>query len=227
MVLSVYDGLVRIVIALLWIATICCETGFGDSAVDPEGSSLSDIVLLRMKAANDLIATSDGMNVRPCVDVYRKAVASNIWLRNLQIPVSPGKVLKMRRRYLVEQIVILTGGESIRKEAESFVRALPLHFEWEGDPAGPLEEADAAERWLKRHPNTPIGSFGHLFLAHRCRAAFEALSSERDGMLRDHLSIRYRKAIQKAKTSAFPLIQCIANDLDAQSHVYLKDHGRP
>lgn len=126
---------------------------------------------------------------------------------------------------LAHMITIL--GEDARQEAERFSAAVPLQMEWEGMSAGPVAEANFAGQWLAKHPDTPIAPFLHLFEAHRLRAGCEAARAGNEKGLWPILHRRYREELQKALSSPYPLIACIAADLEAQPFVYLEGQGRP
>ena len=108
-----------------------------------------------------------------------------------------------------------------------FTAAVPISLEWEGMSEGPLEEADLARQWLERYPATPLRPFLHLFLAHRLRAGYEAARRENAKGLWSNLAKRYQKEIAVARSSPNELIACLAEDLEAQPHVYLAGFGHP
>jgi hypothetical protein len=91
----------------------------------------------------------------------------------------------------------------------------------------PVAEAEFAAQWLDKHPDAPIAPLIHLFKAHRFRAGYEAAAAEGKKDLLPILAGRYRESLDKARTSANPLISCIAEDLESQSHIYLEGYGRP
>lgn len=76
----------------------------------------------------------------------------------LDIPPSPEKVVLVRRRNLIEQIVSIHG-QIVRNEAEAFGYAVPLMMEWEGMSEGPVDEANFVDNWLEKRPGTPIAPF--------------------------------------------------------------------
>ena len=118
-------------------------------------------------------------------------------------------------------------GRLARAEAKTFASAVPLSLEWEGMSEGPLDEADLARQWLERYPATPLRPFLHLFMAHRLRAGYEAARREQAKGLWPILAEQYKKEITAARSSPNELVACIAEDLEAQPHVYLTGFGRP
>lgn len=123
-------------------------------------------------------------------------------------------------------MVVLLGPQ-VRKEAEAFAGAVPLSIEWEGMHEGPMQEANVADEWLKKHSGTAIAPFLYLFKAHRLRAAYEAAGTSSQTALQPMLAEQYRLALKAATSCLNPLISCIADDLEAQDHVYLEGRGRP
>ncbi len=131
-----------------------------------------------------------------------------------------------RRRNMQEQMVRLIG-RTVEAESKTFASAVPISLEWEGMSEGPLEEANLAGQWLERYPLTPLRPFLHLFIAHRLRAGYEAARREHAQGLWPLLAERYKKEIAIARSSPNERIACIAEDLEAQPHVYLAGFGHP
>jgi len=196
------------------------------AAEPPESLSISAVVLFGLRPAKELDLSSYPEDGQDCVKAYLNAISpkSYLWLQN--VPSDPGSAVDVRRRNLEEQIVTLLG-EKTRKDARAFASAVPLHAEWEGMSEGPLDEANFADQWLIRYPDTPIASFLHLFIAHRLRAGYESARVGREQGLWPVLARRYHDTLERAQSSSNSLISCIANDLEGQSHVYLEGHGRP
>ena len=142
------------------------------------------------------------------------------------VPSGPEDAVSVRRRNLEEQMVVIFG-EKARSEATAFASAAPLLAEWEGMSEGPVGEADFAEQWLTKYPDSSIAPFLNLFMAHRFRAGYEAARAGHEKGLWPILARRYREALDKARSSSNPLISCIAKDLEALDHVYLEGCGRP
>jgi hypothetical protein len=134
--------------------------------------------------------------------------------------------VKYKRHNLEEQVVTIMGDRT-RDEAKAFSLAVPLYTEWEGMSECPLTEAEFVEKWLGKHPHSRIASFLHLFKAHRLRSAYEAARARHEESLWPALRVKYKESLDKAMSSDNSLISCIAQDLEAQSYVYLEGYGRP
>ena len=194
---------------------------------EPLGNpSLSEIVLFGVRPVKEL---KHGNNVEAgqiCIRKYLDAIPPNSCLWLATVPSGPEDAVYVRRRNLVEQIVTAMG-ENAREEANVFAFAVPLHTEWEGMSEGPVVEADFVDQWISKYPNTAIAPFLHLFKAHRLRAGFEAARARNEKGLWPILARQYRESLDKVRSSANPLISCIAGDLEAQGYVYLEGQGRP
>jgi len=209
--------------ALLSMGVPLSDAAAAETAPSP---ALSEIVLFGLRPAKDLDLSHYRKEGRACVKAYldRTSPESGLW-QGLA-PSTPEEAVTVRRRNLKEQMVILLG-EKVQREAKAFAAAVPLAAEWEGMSEGPVDEANFADQWLKEYPETPIAAFLHLFMAHRFRAGFEAARAGHEKGLWPILATRYREALAGARSSDNPLIHCIANDLEAQSHAYLEGQGRP
>jgi len=220
----------KAVIVLLLCAILGMELGYtrfrAIGAEPTESTSISAVVLFGFRPAKELDLSSYPKDGQDCVKAYLEAISpkSHLWLQN--VPSDAEGAVDVRRRNLEEQIATLLG-EKTRRDARAFASAVPLLAEWEGMSEGPLDEANFADQWLTRYPDTPIASFLHLFIAHRLRAGYEAARAGREKGLRPILARRYHDTLEKAQSSSNSLISCIANDLEGQSHVYLEGHGRP
>jgi hypothetical protein len=51
--------------------------------------------------------------------------------------------------------------------ARAYATDVRLLYEWEGYADGPLTEAASADAFLKRHPDSPVAPYAHLFAGHR------------------------------------------------------------
>lgn len=118
-------------------------------------------------------------------------------------------------------------GMAAGKEAGLFAAGVPLSLEWEGMIEGPLIEADYAEQWLNRYPESAVAPFLHLFAAYRFRAGFEAAGRENAKGLVPITALKYRDHLQAARSAGNKWINCIANDMEKLPYVYLPDFGRP
>lgn len=145
-----------------------------------------------------------------------------------------GKDLWASRRGIERAIVALSRSRGIEAEAERFARAVPLRWEYEGHPDGPLEEARFAEDYLKKNPEAPMAGYLYVFIAARERVAFEAYAQPSppvsaaaalDGM--KATARKYRAFIQRARAHEDPLIGLIAEDLDLQPMLHVRTGKHP
>ena len=217
----------RFVIMICFLLTGCldCPEAFSDSSQPADAPSLSEIVLFGVRPLTALDPEQYPEQGRPCVRAYLDTVSPESLASMNSGPAAPSAALKARKRNMLAHMITILG-EDVRKEAERFSSAVPLLLEWEGMSEGPVDEANFADQWLNKYPDTIIAPFLHLFKAHRLRAGFEAARAGHEKGLWPILAKRYREALEKAKSSDNPLIACIADDLDAQPYVYLEGQGR-
>lgn len=213
-------------ICLLLSGCLDCPAAGSDSLRPADAPSLSEMILFGVRPLAAIDPERYPEQGRPCVRAYLDAVSpeSRAILNSGPAP-QPGALQARKRNMLAQMTTIL--GEDVRQEAERFSTAVPLLLEWEGMSEGPVDEADFADQWLDKYPDTIIAPFLHLFRAHRLRAGYEAARAGHEKGLWPILAKRYREALQKAKSSLDPLIGCIAADLEAQPYVYLEGQGRP
>jgi hypothetical protein len=209
----------------LGINNSCPGKAYAEQAYHP---SLSEVVLFGIRPIQELDPSQYPEKGRPCVEAYLSAIPTESPLRKHKPPSGPDNAQEVRRKNMAEQIVVILG-ESVRKEGELFASAAPIAIEWEGMSEGPVDEANFVDNWLSKRPETsvPIAPFLYLLKAHRLRAGFEAAKFGHEKGLWPILAKRYHETLNKAKSYGNPLISCIADDLDAQPYVYLKDQGRP
>lgn len=213
--------------ATLVAAVLSGEAGLaGAEHPPPRGCSLAEFVLTGNQPLDALKPSSDDTERRQCLREYLAAVPADSILRKFEAPGSPEDAVPLRKRHLVEQIVIILGREA-RAEAAAFAAALPLGAEWEGMSEGPLREADFTVAWLAEHPGASIAPFLRLFEAHRLRAAYEAARARHEDDAWPVLARRYAEALEAARSSHNPLIGCVAADLQARPFVYLQGQGMP
>jgi hypothetical protein len=188
--------------------------------------SLTEMIFFGLRPVQELLHSSIYENKQNCFQKYLDALDkdSNLW--EFQLPAFQDKVVELRRRNLIEQIVTILGNDT-RTEAELFAFALPLQLEWEGMSEGPLEEANFVDNWLAKRPETNIVSFLYLFKAHRIRAGYEAAKAGNEKGLLLILKGRYWDALKLARQSLNPLILCLADDIEEQEYIYLSGQGRP
>ncbi|RPH47622.1 MAG: hypothetical protein EHM85_19400 [Desulfobacteraceae bacterium] len=218
--------IVRIVISAIISVGLDCAWIENVTAQETRPRSLSDIVFFGVWHVKELKQHHNSEGVEICVRRYLEAIppTSILWA-TIVLP-EMEDALNARRRHLIEQMVTILG-ENVRIEAESFASTVPLQLEWEGMSEGPLDEAEFADKWINRHPETSIGPFLHLFMAHRLRAGYEAARARHESGLWPILASQYHESLDKARSSANPLIFCIANDMENQSYVYLRGQNRP
>ena len=190
--------------------------------------SLSEAVLFGIRPIQELEPDRYPEQDRPCIRAYLAAVPPASFLRTFRPPSGPEDAVSVRRKNMAEQIVVILG-ENAREEGARFASAVPLSAEWEGMSEGPVDEANFVDNWLDKRPGTsgPIAPFLYLFKAHRLRAGFEAARAGHEKGLWPILAEKYHNTIDRARASGNPLIFCIADNLEAQPYVYLKDQGRP
>lgn len=207
------------------VSASLCLLGAASVGAADDRISLSSAVFFGTPTIKEMLRKkSHGKN--DCLEQYLKAIPTGSFLLSAVLPSGQEKTREYRRRHLEEQMIVLFGAE-VQKEAHAFARAVPLCLEWEGMTEGPLGEVEFTDAWLKSHPGTRIDAFLYLFTAHRLRAAFEAANRGKDHDLRPLLAARYKEALGRAKSFHHPLISCIAEDMEAEDHVYLKGCGKP
>ncbi|HSQ34871.1 MAG TPA: hypothetical protein VLQ89_02660 [Candidatus Binatia bacterium] len=217
-----------------WVMMICLllpgcfdlPAAFSDPSRPADLPSLSEVVLFGVRPLTALDPERYPEPGRPCVRAYLDAVSPGSRLIINAGPADRSGALQARKRNMLAQMLTILG-EDVRQEAELFSNAMPLLLEWEGLSEGPVDEANFAEMWLNKRPNSTIAPFIYLFKAHRLRAGYEAARAGHEKGLWPILAKRYREALHQANASPHPLIVCIAADLDAQPFVYLDGQGRP
>lgn len=209
-----------------WLCALAFLTPMAAAAAPSGSPSLTEVVLFGLRPASELAPSRYRAEGRRCVESYLAGLSRHKQLRAWKAPAGPEQAVAARRRNLEFHLAFLLG-ESARAEAKAFAAAVPLQVEWEGMSEGPLDEADFARQWLEKHPDTPLRPFLHLFMAHRFRAAYETSRREHAKTLSPMVARLYREHLAVALQSPNALIACIADDLEAQSHVYLSGFGRP
>jgi hypothetical protein len=191
----------------------------------PPEPSLSSIVLFGMPSLTE-IKQNKKFKPDKCFQKYLKAIPHKSYLFSAEMPSGPEDAVKLKRRNLEEQIVIIMGDKT-REEARIFSLSAPLYTEWEGMSENPLTEANFVDNWLSKRPGTPIAPFLYLFKAHRLRAGYESAKAGHEKGLWPILAVRYKESLEKALSFDNPLISCIVKDMEAQPYVYLEGYGRP
>jgi hypothetical protein len=186
--------------------------------------SLTDIVLFNSFPLSSLSPASYGDNPWDCVKGYVTAAKPSL---SKEPASGRAEQIITVRRWRLERHMIVIHGQTAKREAELFAAGVPLSLEWEGMSEGPLLEADYAEQWLNRYPQSPMVPFLHLFAAHRFRAGFEAAGREHAKGLIPITATQYRQHLQAARSAGNNWISCIAKEMEALPYVYLPDFGRP
>ncbi len=207
--------------SLLLLFALSVPSGADEQRPQP---SLTDVALLAGLPLSSLNPDAYTANYRSCVVDYL-AAARPLFTKEKERG-AENENISLRRWRLEHHINSIQGMKS-RHDAEKFAAGVPMALEWEGMSEGPMMEADYAEQWLKKYPNSPIKSFLHLFAAHRFRAACECAGRERAKGLIRITAAKYRAHLREAQSSENPRIICIAGDMDALPYVYLSGFGRP
>lgn len=187
--------------------------------------SLSATVLFAMPVVKEL-KQQNRLMTNDCLQKYLKAIPSRSFLVSADAPSGVDATVTYKRRNLEEQIVVILG-DKVRDEARAFSQAVPIYVEWEGMSENPLSEANFADNWLSKRSDTPLAPVLYLFKAHRLRGGYECAKAGHEKGLWPILAVKYKESLQKAMSYDNPLIHCIAEDLEAQDHVYLEGYGRP
>ena len=133
-----------------------------------------------------------------------------------------------KRRSIERGIVSLIESAGIEERAVAFVTAAPIKYEWEGDPAGPLDESAYAEHVLELEPSTPLAPYLYLFIAQRQRAAAEAAERAENPTVAQAAAAKAKTFLQKARAVPDPIFGLIADDLEKVPFVYVrKKAGTP
>jgi hypothetical protein len=215
------------ILILTFIAVLLSHVEPDNAPAGPhESASLSEIVLIGLMSPKELKIVNYPQARQTCVQKYLDAIPQNSFLWGFQVPSNAEEAVHTRKLNLVEQMVTICG-ENVRREAKTFAAALPLLAEWEGMSEGPLQEADFADQWVAKHPDSSIAQFLYLFKAHRLRAGYEAARAGHEKGLWPILAGRYRESIGKARSSTNPLLSCIATDLEQRAYVYLEGQEPP
>jgi hypothetical protein len=132
-----------------------------------------------------------------------------------------------KRREIERALVALIDAPGIEDRARDFVQSARIAVEWEGSWKGPLEEAAAAEDFLKRHPSSALAPYLYVFIAQRQRAAFEAYAQAQNVEGMKGASKKYRTFLQRARSASDPIFTLLVDDMDRQPHIYLKTDQHP
>jgi len=127
-----------------------------------------------------------------------------------------------KRRSVERGIISLIESTGIEQRAVAFVTAAPIKYEWEGDPAGPLDESAYAEHVLELEPSTPLAPYLYLFIAQRQRAAAEAAERAENTTVAQTAAAKSKTFLQKARAVPDPIFGLIADDFEKVPFVYVR-----
>ncbi len=214
----------RLILALYLLLFVCFVDSYAWADDNRPQPSLSDVVLFAAFPLSSLDSSKYVGDRRTCVERYLTTAKPGLFTEAKTD--REDQVLALRRWRLERHIIVIHGSEA-KRDAGLFASGVPLVLEWEGMSEGPLIEADYAEQWLDRYPQSPIVPFLHLFAAHRFRAGFEAAGREHAKGLIPIVAAKYRNHLQAARSAKNDKIACIANDMETLPYVYLSGFGRP
>lgn len=125
---------------------------------------------------------------------------------------------------LERTVFALFRGQTMAVTAAEFAESVSPSYEWEGYSGGPLGEMTGAEKFLSRHPTTPVRPYALLLIAHRSICALDALQYElkydnseaRAWNLAQQATLRKRlpDALAEAARSSHPLIRFVAAEVE-------------
>ena len=138
-----------------------------------------------------------------------------------------GAIIVNRRRDLEAAIVTLLDRPDLQREAVDFARAAKLFYEWEGQPEGPMTEADFAENDMRAHPGTALAPFLKLLELNHYRCAFEAAIFTKSDRQKNLAADGYRRAWRRVPDASDPVVKAVAEDIDVQAYVYMKTSEHP
>ena len=132
------------------------------------------------------------------------------------------------KRRLVEQAVVsLIDVPGIERTAADYVATAPIHYEWEGMPEGPLEEANHAEALLAKDPGSPLAPWLSAFIAQRQRIAFETCQSQKNEAGMKAAADKYRVFLERTRSASDPIFGWLMADMERQPYLYLKTATHP
>lgn len=98
--------------------------------------------------------------------------------------------------------------------ARAYATDVRLLYEWEGYADSPLTEAASADAFLKRHPNSTIAPYVHLFAGHRKLCAVSGLTGlDRASDRARQIARDADRQIALARDEGPPLIRVVAEHL--------------
>jgi hypothetical protein len=183
---------------------------FEQLVAHPEGSNLKEVLLFGFRMPEGRLAD---------VPKDLQAEVVNFWRRQEQFrsqltrPVRTDWEIQVafEKRLSVERtICALFPALEIAEAASDFAANAQLPYEWEGDPDGPLVEANSAAGFLTAHPDSPAAPYLHLFIAHRhlCAASYR-----RPSALKDAEMAIFRAEVEIAMHAQQPLVSYLGRQL--------------
>ena len=98
--------------------------------------------------------------------------------------------------------------------ARAYATDVHLLYEWEGYADSPLSEAASADAFLKRHPDSPIAPYVHLFAGHRKLCAVGGLEGlDRASARARDISRDADRQLGIARDQGPPLVRIVAEHL--------------
>lgn len=137
------------------------------------------------------------------------------------------KVGYEKKEELERGMVSLVGRKGIESVAADYAHHAILFYEWEGFSDGPLAEAQYAENYLDKNPETPLEPYLILFLTHRYRIVFECLGYENKTQEQEKASLKYRLYLKKAKEHEDPLVRVAGQEIDQEPYLYINTRSHP
>ena len=135
--------------------------------------------------------------------------------------------IEAKRRRLEGAIVALIDAPEIDRLAAEYAQGAKVVADWERSPMGPLLEAEYAEDSLKQNPSSPLAPFLYVFIAQRQRAAFEAMTPDKQKDAMSAAAKKYRTFMQRARAAEDPIFTLLADDIDRQASVHVGSAHHP
>lgn len=115
-----------VVVCATVLSSVWCH---GEEMKPPKVPSLLEIIFIGLKPAKELNPAHYPKERQLCLQNYLAAIAPDSYLWAFEPPSTSEKVLLVKRRNLIEQMVTILGHD-VRSEAEAFANAVPLMAEW-------------------------------------------------------------------------------------------------
>ncbi len=132
-----------------------------------------------------------------------------------------------KRVSLERATVTMLAAADVAIEAAEYASRYPVSYEWEGDESAPMREAQFARRYVDERPQSVLRPFQYVLLLHLYRCAFEAASWNANAEGKREAAAGYRWAWDRVMQWPDAAIRAVANDIDAESLLYIGDQGHP